>query len=185
MGLKEKYKKEVIPSMMEKFNYKSPMAVPKIKKIVVNCGFGKMIIDKGSKEREQVENYISQSLAAITGQKPALRQAKKSISSFKLRKGMFIAAKATLRGKRMYEFLEKLIWLCLPRERDFRGIPLKSITKEGNLTIGFREYTPFPELKLEKEKGIFGLEITVVTTAKNKEEAIELLRLMEFPLEQK
>ena len=182
LRLSEKYKKEVIPAMMEKFGYRNPMAVPKIKKIIVNSGFGRMVIDKSSKEREKIQNQISNSLGLITGQKPALKRAKKSIASFKLRKGMAIGVQVTLRGKRMQEFLEKLVWLVLPRTRDFRGISPEQFDKEGNLTIGFKEYTPFPEIVIEKEKGIFGLEVTVVTTAKSKKEGIELLRLMGFPI---
>lgn len=183
MRLQQQYKKQVIPEMMKKFGCSNPMAVPKIEKVVVNCGFGKMVIGKGSSERDKLQDYILKSLALITGQKPALKKAKKSISTFKLRKGMGVGAQVTLRGKRMYEFLEKLIWLVLPRTRDFRGIPLKSISEKGDLTIGFKEYTPFPELSIEKEKGLFGLEVTVVTNAKNKEERVELLRLMGFPLQ--
>ena len=180
--LSEKYKKEVIPVMREKFGYTNDMAVPKIEKIIVNLGFGRMVIGKGSKEREKIQNQILSSLGLITGQKPALKRAKKSIASFKLRKGMAIGAQVTLRGKRMQEFLEKLVWLVFPRTRDFRGISSNQFDKEGNLTIGFKEYTPFPEVVVEKEKGIFGLEVTVVTTAKSKKEGIELLRLMGFPL---
>ena len=182
MRLKDKYKKEVIPQMVEKFGYKSPMAVPKIEKVVVNCGFGREVTGKTSSEREKFIENIFSVLAQITGQKPVLQKAKKSISSFKLREGMPIGAKVILRKKRMYSFLEKLIWLVLPRTRDFRGIPLSSVDKEGNLTLGFKEYSPFSEVVLEKEKAIFGLEVTIVTNAKNRDEGIELLRLMEFPI---
>jgi len=182
LRLKDKYKKEVIPVMREKFGYKNPMAVPKIKKVIVNAGFGRMIADKTSKEAEKIQKYIFDNLALITGQKPQRREAKKSISSFKLRKGMIVGARVSLGGKRMYDFLERLIWLVLPRTRDFKGLSPKTFDKEGNLTIGFKEYTPFPEIIPEKEKGIFGLEITVVTTAKNKEEGIELLKLLGFPI---
>lgn len=182
LRLAEKYKKEVIPAMREKFGYKNPMAVPKIKKVIVNAGFGRMVTDKTSKEAEKIQKYIFDNLALITGQKPQRREAKKSISSFKLRKGMIVGARVSLGGKRMYDFLERLIWLVLPRTRDFKGLAPKTFDKEGNLTIGFKEYTPFPEIIPEKEKGIFGLEITVVTTAKNKEEGIELLKLLGFPI---
>jgi len=182
MRLKDKYKKEVIPQMVEKFGYKSPMAVPKIEKVVVNCGFGREVTGKTSSEREKFIENIFSVLAQITGQKPVLQKAKKSISSFKLREGMPIGAKVILRKKRMYSFLEKLIWLVLPRTRDFRGIPLSSVDKEGNLTLRFKEYSPFSEVVLEKEKAIFGLEVTIVTNAKNRDEGIELLRLMEFPI---
>ncbi|MCD6500535.1 50S ribosomal protein L5 [bacterium] len=184
LKLKDKYKKEVIPAMREKFGYKNDLAVPKIKKVVVNCGFGRMITGKTSKEREKIQEYIFNILALITGQRPQYREAKKSISSFKLKKKMPIGARVTLRGQRMYDFLEKLIWLVFPRTRDFKGISTKQFDKEGNLTVGFKEYTPFPEVTSEKEKGIFGLEVTVVTTAKNREEGIELLRLMGFPIQE-
>ena len=182
MRLKEKYKKEVVPKMMEKFGYKNPMEVPKIEKVVVNIGFGRLVVGKPGSEREKIQEHILKTLSLITGQKAVLTKAKKSISSFKLRKGMPIGAKVTLRRKRMYDFLEKLILLVLPRTRDFRGIPLTAFDKNGNLTLGFKEYTPFPEVIPEKEKGIFGLEVTVVTTSKNKEEGIELFKLLGFPI---
>lgn len=168
--------------MQEKFGYRNPLAVPKVKKVIVNAGFGRMVIGKTSKEAEKIQKFISDNLALITGQKPQWREAKKSISSFRLRKGMIIGARVSLRGKRMYDFLEKLIWLVLPRTRDFKGLSAKAFDKEGNLTIGFKEYTPFPEVVTEKEKGNFGLEVTIVTTAKNKEEGIELLKLLGFPI---
>lgn len=180
--LSSKYKKEVIPAMKEKFGYKNDMAVPKIKKVVVNCGFGRMITGKTSKEQEKIKEHIFKNLALVTGQRPQGRGAKKSISSFKLRKGMTVGAQVSLGGKRMYDFLERLIWLVLPRTRDFKGISGNLVDQQGNLTIGFKEYTPFPEATIEKEKGIFGLEVTVVTTAKNKEEGIELLKLLGFPI---
>lgn len=164
---------------------KNIMSVPKIIKVSINSGFGKEIIPKSGAEKANFQEHILKSLSLIAGQRPSLRQAKKSVAAFKLREGLPIAAAATLRGKKMYEFLEKLLFVVLPRKRDFRGIPLKSITKEGNLTIGFKEYAPFPELKIEKEKGLFGLEITIVTTAKNKAKAEALFRALGFPLEKK
>ncbi|MDD4989924.1 MAG: 50S ribosomal protein L5 [Candidatus Pacebacteria bacterium] len=179
--LYEKYNKEIIPAMMKKFGYKSVMAIPKIEKIMVNCGFGKMIIGKGSGDREKIEEYISSSIALITGQKPTLKKAKQSIAAFKLRQGMIVGATVTLRKKRMYDFLEKLIWVVLPRSRDFRGIDSSSVTQQGDITIGFKEYVPFPELKIEKEKGLFGLEVTIATSAKTKDEGVELLKLLGFP----
>ncbi len=181
MRLQEQYKKIAVPSMVKKFGYKSVMAIPKIEKIVVNCGFGKMIIGKGSGDREKIEEYISSSIALITGQKPTLKKAKQSIAAFKLRQGMVVGAVATLRKKRMYDFLEKLIWVVLPRSRDFRGIDSSSVTKQGDITVGFKEYVPFPELKIEKEKGLFGLEVTIATSAHIKDEGVELLKLLGFP----
>lgn len=182
MRLQEKYKKKVIPAMIKKFGYKNKMAVPKIEKVVVNVGFGKMIEGKGSGERKKIEEHIAQNLSLMTGQKPVSIQARKSIAAFKLRKGMIVGLKTTLRGKMMYEFLEKVIMLVFPRSRDFRGIPLTSISENGDLTVGFKEYAPFPEVKIEKEKGIFGLEMTIKTNAKTKAERIELLRQVGIPL---
>lgn len=184
MRLKEKYEKEIREKLMKKLGLKNVMATPKIEKVSVNVGFGREAAGKGGSDREKLAKYIADKLGLMTGQKPSLRKAKQSIASFKLREGMEIGALVTLRGKRMYEFLEKLIYVVLPRKRDFRGISLKSIDEQGNLSLGFIEYTPFPEVKIEKEKGIFGLEVTVKTTAKNKEQAIELFRLMGFPLKE-
>ena len=183
MRLQQKYTKTIVPAMKEKFGYKSVMAVPKIDKVIVNVGFGSMVTGKGAGERGKIEAMISEKIAAMTGQQPVLIKAKKSVATFKLREGMPIGAKVSLRGGRAYQFLEKVVYLVLPRMRDFRGLPLKSITKQGDLTIGFKEYTPFPEVKVEREKGLFGLEVTVVTTAKNKEEGEELFRLIGFPLQ--
>lgn len=182
LRLIEKYNTEVVPEMMKKFGYRNKMAVPKIEKIIVNCGFGKQVASKTSKEGEKIQKHILQELSLITGQKPALRKAKKSISSFKLRKGIAIGAVATLRGRKMYDFLERLIFITFPRTRDFRGIDSKLIDQKGNLSLGFKEHTSFPEILVEKEKSIFGLEVTIVTTSKSREEGIELLRLIGFPL---
>ena len=182
LTLKEKYTKEVIPAMMKKFGYKNVMVVPKIEKVVVNTGFGRMIINKTSDEQKKAYKLIFDDLASICAQKPILTKAKKSISGFKLREGMSIGAKVTLRGRKMNDFLERVIHIALPRFRDFRGIDLKSFDKEGNLTIAIKEHIVFPEVSSEKAKNIFGFEITVVTTAKNKEESIELLRLLGFPI---
>jgi len=180
--LKEKYNKEVLPKMMEKFSYKSVMAVPKIEKVVVNTGFGKMIIAKTSGEQKKTYELILNDLGLICAQKPVLTKAKKSIAGFKIREGMPVGARVTLRGRKMYDFLERVVYIALPRFRDFRGIDLKSFDKEGNLTIAVREHIVFPEVSPEKAKTIFGFEITVVTTAKIREEGIELLRLLGFPI---
>lgn len=182
LKLKEKYTKEVIPAMMKKFGYKNVMVVPKIEKVVINTGFGRMIINKTSDEQKKAYKLIFDDLALICAQKPILTKAKKSISGFKLREGMSIGAKVTLRGRKMNDFLERVIHIALPRFRDFRGIDLKSFDKEGNLTIAIKEHIVFPEVSSEKAKNIFGFEITVVTTTKNKEESIELLRLLGFPI---
>ena len=183
--LLEKYKKQVVPEMMKKFGYKNIMAVPKIEKIVVNSGFGKKIIGKNGKDREKIEKHILQELSVITGQMPCLRKAKKSIATFKLRKGMYVGAVATLRGKKMYDFIERLISLTFPRTRDFRGIDSKFVDQRGNLSLGFKEHTAFPEISAEREKSIFGLEVTIVTNSKNKEEGLELLKLIGFPMKTK
>jgi len=182
MKLKEKYQKEVIPKMMEKFGYKNKMAVPKIEKVVVNVGFGKLVSDKIPKEKEKIYQQILEDLALICGQRPILTKAKKSISGFKLRKGESIGAKVTLRKDRMYDFLERLIHIALPRTRDFKGISPKSFDKNGNLTIGIKEHIVFPEISPEKVKEIFGLEITICTTAKEREEGIHLLKFLGFPI---
>ena len=182
MRLKDKFEKEVIPEMMKKFGYKNKMAVPKIEKVVVNTGFGRLIAGKTSEEQKKIRDAILEDLALLSGQRPILTRAKKSISSFKIRKGMAIGAQVTLRGKRMNDFLERLIHIALPRSRDFRGIERKSVDREGNLTIGIKEHIAFPEILPEKAKTIFGLEITVVTTVKNREEGLELLKLLGFPI---
>ena len=175
MRLQELYKKQIIPQLKEKFGYKNNLQAPRLVKAVVNVGFGRHI-----KEKSYIDNVID-SLIRITGQKPILTKAKKSISSFKIREGMVIGACVTLRGTRMYDFVEKLIHISFPRVRDFRGISEKSADKLGNLTIGFREHLAFPEIKADEVENIFGLEVSMTTTAKNREEALELFRLMGFP----
>jgi len=180
--LRDKYTKEVVPAMMEKFGYKNKMAVPSIKKVVLNSSFGKEVVNKTSGERGKMQNLILQDLSLIAGQKPNLVKSKKSIAGFKLREGLEIAAVVTLRKSKMWDFLERLIYLSLPRSRDFKGINPKSIDKKGNLSIGFKEHIMFPEIFTEKEKTIFGLEVTVVTNAKSKEEGLELYKLLGFPI---
>lgn len=182
MRLLEKYKKEVVPVMMKKFGYKNLMAVPKIEKVIVNTGFGRLVTGKTADEQKKIVEAIANDLALITGQKPIITKAKTSISGFKTKKGMPLGAKVTLRRKRMYDFLERLIHIALPRSKDFQGIDLKSFDRKGNLTIGIKEHIAFPEVSPEKVKNIFGLEITIVTNSKRKEEGIELLKLMGFPI---
>jgi large subunit ribosomal protein L5 len=176
--LLEKYRKEVIPAMREKFGYKNMMAVPKIEKVVVNAGYGKKAVLRDTAAIEK----IKADLAKLTGQKPAVRKAKKSISGFKVRQGMEIGAVVTLRGKRMYDFIDRLISIALPRSRDFHGLDPKSFDERGSLNIGIKEHSVFPEITYESLKDIFGLEVSVVTTAKSREEGIELLKLMGFPI---
>jgi len=180
--LQEKYIKKAVPAMQEKFGLKNVMAVPKIQKVVINTSFGKIITPKTSDEQKKTTASVQEGIALISGQKPVITTAKKSISTFKLRQGMPIGAKVVLRGKRMYDFLERMIAIAIPRVRDFRGISLKGFDKNGNLTLGFREHTVFPEISPEKAKIIFGFEVTVATSARNREKGIELLRAMDFPL---
>lgn len=174
--LREKYIKEVIPKMRAHFGYKNKMAVPRILKVTVNTGIGKY------RQEEKVIEEIEKDIALITGQKAVPTQAKKAISSFKTRIGQPVGLKVTLRGRRMYDFIDRLISLALPRARDFRGLPKDSIDQRGNLNIGIREQITFPEISHEQVRTIFGLEISITTNAKNKEEGIELLRLLGFPL---
>ncbi len=180
--LKEKYKKEVIPQMMKKFGYKNAMAVSKVERVIINTGFGRLVSDKSSQEKKKIIDSILNDLSLICGQCPVKTRAKKSIASFSVREGAPVGARVTLRGKKMYDFLERLIHITLPRSRDFRGIDSRSVDEGGNLTIGVKEHICFPEVSPEKLKSIFGLEITVVTTARNREEGLELLRLMGFPI---
>jgi len=175
--LKDKYTKEVIPKMKEKFGYKNNLAAPRIKKAVVNIGIGSILKD------EKGQDFISRDLSLITGQKPVPTLAKKAISGFKTRQGMVVGLKVTLRGKRMFDFLSRLINIALPRTRDFRGLPPQSVDQGGNLSIGIKEHIVFPEILPEEVKKIFGLEITIVSNAKNREEAIELFRLLGFPIQ--
>lgn len=180
--LKKKYEKEVIKGMEEKFKYGNKMAVPKILKVVINTGFGKIITPKTRDEQKRFNEYIVENIGLISGQRPVLTKARKSISTFKLREGNVIGAKVTLRGKKMYNFIEKLINVVLPRVRDFRGISPKIIDKRGNMNLGIKEHIVFPEISPEKSPIILGLEITIVTNAKSKEEGLELFKLLDFPL---
>lgn len=174
----DKYKKEVIPQMMKRFKYQNVMAVPKIEKAVVNVGAGRAGSEAKFKER------IEKDIALITGQKPSPRAARKSISGFKIRQGNIIGFVSTLRGRRMYDFLDRLVSVALPRSRDFRGIETKSFDQKGSLNIGIKEQIIFPEVVYESSKDIFPFQVTVTTTAKTKEEGSELLKLMGFPIKQ-
>ena len=180
MTLFEKYKKETIPKMKEKFGYKNDLAVPKINKIAVNTGVGRLSQQAGFEDKILPE--IMKDLALITGQKPVKTTAKKSIAGFKTRIGQTIGLKVTLRRKKMYDFLEKFIRAVLPRVKDFRGIDVKNVDKEGNLTIGVKEHVVFPEISAEISKFDFGLEISIVSNVKNREESLELYRLLGIPL---
>ena len=183
-SLKEKYTKEVVPAMMQKFGFKNKMAVPSVRKVVLNSCFGKDVVGKSASEREKIQKLIMQDLSLIAGQKTNLVKSRKSIAGFKLREGLEIAAVVTLRKQKMWDFLERLLYLSLPRSRDFKGLDPKSIDKQGNFSLGFKEHISFPEIFTEKEKTIFGLEIVVVTNAKSKEEGLELYKLLGFPMKE-
>jgi len=178
----EKFNTEAVPGMIKKFGYKSRMAVPRIEKVVVNTGFGRQVAGKSTEEQKKISDSILEDLTVICGQKGIKTLAKKSIASFKVREKMPLGAKVTLRGKKMIDFLERLIHLVLPRTRDFKGIDLKSVDKKGNLTLAIKEHIAFPEILPERAKNIFGLEVTVATSAKSKEEGLELFRLLGFPM---
>lgn len=173
--LKEKYKKEVVPSLIEKHGYKTPMLVPKIEKIVVNMGVGDATVNS-----KNLENAVRE-LEKITGLKAVETTAKKSIASFKIREGHKIGCKVTLRGERMYNFLDKLISVSLPRVRDFRGLSPKSFDGRGNYTIGIKEQIIFPEIKFDEVEKVRGMDIVIVTTAKTNEEAYDLLKELGIP----
>jgi len=175
--LKEKFLKEVSSALMGKFNYKSVMQVPKIEKIVINMGVGDAV-----QNAKALDNAVEE-LALITGQKPVVTRAKKSIAGFRLREGMPIGAKVTLRGERMYEFLDKLISVSLPRVRDFRGVSKKSFDGRGNYTLGIKEQLIFPEIDYDKVNKVRGMDIVIVTTANTDEEARELLTLLGMPFQ--
>ena len=182
MRLKEKYQKEIVPVMMKEHGYKNVMAVPKLVKVVVNSCFGKEVATKTGAERDKVAQTVMTDMAQIVGQKPRLVKSKKSIAGFKLRSGIDIACATTLRKDRMYDFIERLINITLPRSRDFQGLNSKGIDKKGSLTVGFKENIYFPEITTEKEKTIFGLQVTIVTTAKSHEEGLLLFKLLGFPI---
>lgn len=173
--LQEKYRNEVIPALVKKFNYKSVMQAPKLEKIVVNMGVGDAIAN--SKALDDAVNELT----AITGQKPVITKAKKSVASFKVRKGMSIGCKVTLRGKRMYDFLDRLISIALPRVRDFSGVSKTAFDGRGNYTLGIKEQLIFPEVNYDKVNKVRGMDIVIVTTAKTDEECRELLAQLGMP----
>ncbi len=173
--LKELYSKEVRKKVQDEFGIKNPMAVPKIEKVVLNMGVGEAI------QNAKVLDAAVEELSQITGQKPVITKAKKSIASFKLREGQSIGTRVTLRGEKMYEFLDRLINIALPRVRDFRGVPTKSFDGRGNYTLGIRDHLIFPEIDVAKVDKSKGMNITIVTTAKNDEQARFLLRELGMP----
>jgi large subunit ribosomal protein L5 len=173
--LAETYRKEVIPAMMKRFNYSSVMQVPRLDKISVNSGVG-----LATQDAKLVESTV-RDIEAITGQKVVVTRSKKSISNFKLREKMPIGCRVTLRRTRMYEFLDRFVSVAVPRIRDFRGLSDKSFDGRGNYTIGIKEHTIFPEIDIDKIARVFGMDVTIVTTAKTDEEAYELLKALGFP----
>lgn len=176
--LQEKYEKEVVPALMEKFGYKNIMEVPKLEKIVINMGVGE------AKDNPKVLEAAVSDLTIITGQKPVLTRAKKSIANFKIRENMPIGCKVTLRKQNMYEFADKLMNIALPRVRDFRGISDKSFDGRGNYSLGVKEQLMFPEIEYDKIDKVRGMDIIFVTTAKTDEEAREFLRFLGMPFAQ-
>ena len=175
--LKDKYRSEVVPALHHKFNYKNVMEIPRLEKVVINMGLG------DCKDNAKALETAVTELATISGQKPLVTKSKKSIANFKLRAGMNVGAKVTLRGDRMYEFTDKLVSIVLPRVRDFRGVSAKAFDGRGNYSLGVREQLIFPEIEYDKVEKIRGMEMVFVTTAKTDEEAKELLRLMGMPFQ--
>jgi len=176
--LKDKYKKEIAPALAKDFDIKNPMAIPRIEKIVINMGMGEAIANA------KILDTAVEEIRSITGQKPVITKAKKSIASFKLRQGMNIGAMVTLRGERMYEFLDRLISVALPRVRDFRGISGKAFDGRGNYTLGIREQLIFPEIDFNKVDKTRGMNISIVTTAKTDEQSRALLKAIGMPFRQ-
>ena len=177
--LYERYKKEIVPAIQKFFNFKSVMQVPKLEKIVVNMGVG------GAVEKPDLLKDAIKELETITGQKPSIRKAKLSISNFKLREGMEVGCMTTLRGVKMYEFLDRLISVAIPRIRDFRGVSDKSFDGRGNYTLGIKEHIIFPEINVDKITKMLGMDITIVTSAKTDQQAYELLKQFGMPFRKK
>ena len=173
--LKEKYKQEVVPALQKEFNYKNPMQVPAVHKVVVNIGMGEAI------QNAKAMDAAVSDLSVITGQRPVITRAKRSVATFKLREGMQIGCMVTLRGDRMYYFLDKLMNVALPRLRDFQGVSSEAFDGRGNYTLGLREQLVFPEIDYDKVDKVRGMEVSIVTTAHTDEEGRRLLRLMGMP----
>lgn len=176
MTLKELYKKEVVAEMKKQFGLKNSLEVPRISKVIVNAGIGKYI-----KDADAVRN-VAESIAAITGQKPLMTKSRKSIAGFKIREGLEVGMKVTLRGKKMWEFLERLVGAAIPRIRDFQGIKNSAVDSSGNLNIGIKEHAVFPEILPEGVKNMVSLQVTVVTRAKKREQCPALFKAMKFPV---
>lgn len=177
--LKEKYQQEVVPALKKEFNYGNPMQVPTVKKVVVNIGLGEVI------QNPKALDAAVGDLASITGQRPVITRAKRSVAAFKLREGMQIGAMVTLRGDRMYHFLDKLMNVALPRLRDFQGVSAEAFDGRGNYTLGLREQLVFPEIDYDKVDKVRGMEVSIVTSARSDEEGRELLKLMGMPFKKR
>lgn len=177
-SIAKKYKEEIIPKMKEKFGYKNSLAVPRLQKVVLNVGIGRL---SQQSNFDKILPEIISDISLMTGQKPVITTAKKSIAGFKTRQGQTIGLKVTLRRNKMRDFLEKMINIVFPRVKDFRGIDIKNVDKNGNLTIGIKEHVVFPEINFETLKVDFGVEISIVSNAKTREEAIELYKLLKIP----
>jgi len=175
--LKDTYKAEVVPALMQKFQYKNVMQVPKLDKIVINMGMGDI------KDAPKLLDSALEELTTISGQKPVVTYARKSVANFKVREGMKVGAKVTIRGDRMYEFFDKLVSIVIPRVRDFRGLDPKSFDGRGNYAMGFKEQLVFPEIQYDKVEKVRGMDICIVTTANTDEEAREFLALLGMPFE--
>ena len=173
--LKDRYREEIAPALKERFGIENPMRIPKLEKIIVNMGVG-----EAAQDSRRLDGAM-EDLARITGQKPQLRRARKSVAGFKIREGMPVGARATLRGERMWEFLDRLVSIALPRVRDFRGINPNAFDGRGNFALGLREQTIFPEVSYDSIDSMRGLDVAVVTTAETDEEARELLRMLGMP----
>jgi large subunit ribosomal protein L5 len=173
--LKQKYQQEVVPALQKEFNYKNPMQVPGVHKVVVNIGMGEVI------QNAKAMDAAVADLAAITGQRPVITRAKRSVAAFKLREGMQIGCMVTLRGDHMFQFLDKLLNVALPRLRDFQGVSAEAFDGRGNYTLGLREQLVFPEIDYDKVDKVRGMEVSIVTTARTDEEGRQLLRLMGMP----
>jgi len=176
-SIREKYNKEVIAELMKKFGFRNAFQVPQLQKVVVNIGIGKYLKDSNSIKE------IFDSIATITGQKPVMTKARQSIAGFKIRKGLEVGVKVTLRGSRMWDFIERLVGTAIPRIRDFQGIPESAVDKRGNLNLGIKEHLVFPEISPESVKNIFSLQVTIVTNAKSRETGLAMFKALKFPLE--
>lgn len=177
LTFKEQYQKEIAPALMKQLGVRNTMATPRLKKAVVNVG-----VSAGNKDPKLAET-VEQVLMRVTGQRPVATKARIAIAGFKTRVGMVVGYMVTLRGKRMYEFVEKLIRIALPRVRDFRGIPVTSVDERGNLSIGFREYTAFPEIRADEVERLHGVEVTIVTDAASRERGLALFRALGVPFQ--